>query len=296
MDYLKITLQEIPFIQFAHEHKTSAAEWFLSAFPSTEITYIKSGELMISEAGSQASFQIMPQRVFITNHEYAYTTHSPSRQHCHVTFAILHRKAEVISAAEVTQASKFFENHGEMSAILPRYINESRFAEHICQSIETIIYLHSLPTLFSSIRLHANILTLLAECTEFSMQNAERSLSSESTYAQTRYCRRAEAYIAEHLDRRISVPELAAYLNISEGHLCRVFKSGTGFTLSEYIASRKIALIKELLLTGRFSLAEAGAHAGIDDPKYVSRLFHRITGMTASEFLRKESKGSADSV
>lgn len=60
MDYLKITLQEIPFIQFAHEHKTSAAEWFLSAFPSTEITYIKSGELMISEAGSQASFQIMP--------------------------------------------------------------------------------------------------------------------------------------------------------------------------------------------------------------------------------------------
>lgn len=295
MDYLKITLQEIPFIQFAHEHKTSAAEWFLPAFPSTEITYIKSGELVVFESENQTPLQIMPQRVFVTSHEHIHTTHSPSRQHCHVTFAIRHRKAEFISAAEVTQAAKFFENRSEMSAILPRCINESRFAEHVCQSIETIIYLHSLPTLFSSLRVHANILSLLAECTEFSIQNAERALCSESTYAQTRYCRRAEAYIAEHLDRHISVPELADYLNISEGHLCRVFKSGTGFTVSEYIASRKITLIKELLLTGRFSLAEAGAHAGIDDPKYVSRLFRRITGMTASEFLRKSSQNfSAD--
>jgi len=89
---------------------------------------------------------------------------------------------------------------------------------------------------------------------------------------------------AENIENKLYVNEIAEYLGLSVGHLSRIFKAATGYSVIEYINRQKIDKAKQLFESKTSSVRDAAAAVGIADEKYFSRLFKQYTGMTASEY------------
>jgi AraC family transcriptional regulator len=89
----------------------------------------------------------------------------------------------------------------------------------------------------------------------------------------------------DHLDRPLSLPELAANVELSQFHFCRMFKKSTNLTPHQYVLQLRIERARDLL-TGRLPLAEIAAQLGFADQSHFGAVFKRFLGITPSEFLR----------
>jgi AraC-type DNA-binding domain-containing proteins len=105
-----------------------------------------------------------------------------------------------------------------------------------------------------------------------------------------RHLERAFAYMAEHLDRSITLEELARHTGISRQHLIHLFKQETGMPPIEYFLRLKMQKAGQLLHLTGMSVKEVAAVVGIDDPYYFSRLFRKRMGCSPSSF-RSKPKG-----
>ncbi|MBE7174390.1 MAG: helix-turn-helix domain-containing protein [Williamsia sp.] len=81
--------------------------------------------------------------------------------------------------------------------------------------------------------------------------------------------------------------EYAQRLTVSTPYLNECVKSTTGFPVSYHIQQRNILEAKRLLYYSRYSVKEIAAALGYDDYPYFSRLFTRVSGMTALAFRSK---------
>ncbi|MBQ7514963.1 MAG: helix-turn-helix domain-containing protein [Schwartzia sp.] len=84
------------------------------------------------------------------------------------------------------------------------------------------------------------------------------------------------AYINDHLTDDLSVERLAAALYVSRFHLMRQFKAATGYSLHQYILSKRLLRARRLLLDQPGMTAEeAAAAAGFADVSGFFRAFRR---------------------
>jgi len=81
--------------------------------------------------------------------------------------------------------------------------------------------------------------------------------------------------------------EYARALNISVAYLNECVKNATGYTVSWHIQQRIILEAKRLLHHSGKSVKEIAAELGYDDYPYFSRLFIKVTGLTALAFRSK---------
>lgn len=81
--------------------------------------------------------------------------------------------------------------------------------------------------------------------------------------------------------------EYAQKLNISTPYLNECVKNTTGYSVSYHIQQRVILEAKRLLYHSDKSVKEIATELGYDDYPYFSRLFTKITGMTALAFRKK---------
>jgi AraC-like DNA-binding protein/mannose-6-phosphate isomerase-like protein (cupin superfamily) len=79
----------------------------------------------------------------------------------------------------------------------------------------------------------------------------------------------------------------ARQLNISTPYLNECVKNTTGYPVSHHIQQRVILEAKRLLYHSNRSVKEIAAELGYDDYPYFSRLFTKVTGMTALAFRNK---------
>jgi AraC family transcriptional activator of pobA len=95
----------------------------------------------------------------------------------------------------------------------------------------------------------------------------------------------------EVLERNYTIEKRpAAYaqkLNISAPYLNECVKNTTGYSVSHHIQQRVILEAKRLLFHSGRSVKEIAAELGYDDYPYFSRLFTKVTGMTALAFRNK---------
>lgn len=68
-------------------------------------------------------------------------------------------------------------------------------------------------------------------------------------------------YINEHLSEPLTLETLSNEFYLSKYYLCRLFKKTTGFTVNQYIITKRLLLVKQLCRDGK-SLTEASAEAG----------------------------------
>lgn len=79
----------------------------------------------------------------------------------------------------------------------------------------------------------------------------------------------------------------ARQLNLSTAYLNECVKNSTGYSVSHHIQQRVLLEAKRLLYHSNKSVKEVATELGYDDYPYFSRLFTRVTGMTALAFRNK---------
>ena len=81
--------------------------------------------------------------------------------------------------------------------------------------------------------------------------------------------------------------EYAGILNISAAYLNECVKTVTGLPVSHHIQQRVILEAKRMLYHSNKSVKEIAAELGFEDYPYFSRLFTKVTGITALTFRNK---------
>lgn len=99
----------------------------------------------------------------------------------------------------------------------------------------------------------------------------------------------AQKYIDEHLTDKIKRTDVAEHVALSENYLSKLFHRETGYSLSDYILEKRIALAKKLLSQTKLSISDIGAAVGYDASAHFIRMFKREVGKTPKEY-RKDWK------
>ena len=94
---------------------------------------------------------------------------------------------------------------------------------------------------------------------------------------------RAVIYMNENYASDITLEELAAISGVTRQHFCRVFKEQMRMRPMEYLARRRMASARNLLLTTEKSIAEIGKAVGYDNPTYFGMVFKKYEGITPTD-------------
>ena len=94
---------------------------------------------------------------------------------------------------------------------------------------------------------------------------------------------RALDYIEAHLTEDLDYETIAAQSYCSSYHFQRVFSILCGFTLGEYIRSRRLSLAGAELAAGRSKVIDAALQYGYESPDSFSRAFQKFHGVTPSQ-------------
>jgi AraC family transcriptional regulator len=101
--------------------------------------------------------------------------------------------------------------------------------------------------------------------------------------------RQLTARVDVNIGGKIVIKDLAASLNMSVGHFCRVFKRTFGMPACIWIRRRRIELAQGLMLTTGASLSEIALSCGMSDQSHFTRSFRRIVGETPSAWRQTRS-------
>ncbi len=92
-------------------------------------------------------------------------------------------------------------------------------------------------------------------------------------------------YIQRSLGESMNVQTLAHLCRLSAPQFRRVFQQFTGRAPMEFITAQRMGRAKALLSRG-MSIKRVAEDVGYPDPCYFMRVFHRVTGETAGQFVR----------
>lgn len=91
------------------------------------------------------------------------------------------------------------------------------------------------------------------------------------------------AYMAEHIDQRITVQELARQLHLHPNYFITYFREHMGESPIQYMNKMKLEHAKQLLLTGELHIHEVAERVGMD-AYYFSRQFKEFIGFSPSGY------------
>lgn len=94
-------------------------------------------------------------------------------------------------------------------------------------------------------------------------------------------------FFNKNLDRKLSLEEMAASVNLSPSHFSAVFKKKTGFTPVEYFNHLKVQKACQYLLFTQLRIKEIALEVGIDDQFYFTRMFTKVMGTSPNDYREK---------
>lgn len=87
-------------------------------------------------------------------------------------------------------------------------------------------------------------------------------------------------YVEDHITDELTVDMIAAHVNISSFYFQKGFAMLCGFTISEYIRNRRLALAGNDLATSDEKIIDIAMKYGYDSPDSFTKAFSRFHGMT----------------
>ena len=98
----------------------------------------------------------------------------------------------------------------------------------------------------------------------------------------------ATEYVEQNIsDDELSVETLSSVLNMSRVHLYKKLLSLTGNTPSEFIRLIRLRRAEQLLRQSQLNVAEVSYAVGFNNPRYFSKYFREMYGMTPSQYKDK---------
>lgn len=110
------------------------------------------------------------------------------------------------------------------------------------------------------------------------------SVESEKKSIKDMIIRKIELYIVEHIGDYITLQLVANHVNLNPYYVSHLYKTHTGFPLSEKIMEIRLAKAKELLRNDVLKIHEVADQVGLGSTSYFTKLFKKKTGLTPSEY------------
>ena len=91
-------------------------------------------------------------------------------------------------------------------------------------------------------------------------------------------------YIHAHLDRDLTLVEIAQVLNISPTYFASLFKRAIGITPHKYVVQQRVERAKLLLSKTDLAIAKIALEVGFSNQSHLTRQFRCLTGVTPKQF------------
>lgn len=289
MNYCKVILKQVPTPIFAHTYESDHYDYTIPKCKNgMEISFIEKGQSNVWKDGKLA-YTKPENTLFVNYNKEDIRCNSDAPLHRHITVG-LSVEYEMVPISEEHIVASNRETDKDRSsqnvfAILPMPAIMLPQNSKIPNVIREIIQAYPDSSTANQLHLTSRIMKLFSEITQ---ECIRQSFVSKQIPPGNILCtQNAMRYISENIQRKIRVEEVAEAVNLSPGYLSNVFKTVTGQTLTEYINRTKLQVVKELVLNGQMTFAQAGDYVGITDTSYLSRLFRKYMDTTIQK-LRKD--------
>ena len=90
-------------------------------------------------------------------------------------------------------------------------------------------------------------------------------------------------YIHTHLDRELSLVEIAGVVNSSPTYFASLFKRATGTSPHQYVIRQRVERAKMMLLKTDLTISDIASQVGFSSQSHLTQQFKRFTGMTPKQ-------------
>ena len=97
-------------------------------------------------------------------------------------------------------------------------------------------------------------------------------------------------YISWHAQDNLRVSEIASYFGYNEKYLTTFFKKYSGITLKQHLLQTKMELAKSALSETNQPVSQIAFSLGFSDAHNFSNAFHKVTGLSPSEYRASYNK------
>ena len=98
---------------------------------------------------------------------------------------------------------------------------------------------------------------------------------------------RIKAFIEDnYTDANFSTYLIASKFSISQSYLCHIYKAIEGTSINTYATQLRMQEARKLLADTSLGIVEISARIGYLDAHYFAKVFHKLCGMTPSEYRR----------
>ncbi|HEY9658108.1 MAG TPA: AraC family transcriptional regulator, partial [Allocoleopsis sp.] len=110
-----------------------------------------------------------------------------------------------------------------------------------------------------------------------------QTITSENRNLTHLQLQQAIDYIHTHLDRDLSLVEIAEVINISPTYFASLFKRAIGTSPHQYVIQQRVERAKEMLSKTDLAIADIALQVGFSSQSHLTQQFKRITGMTPKQ-------------
>ncbi len=94
-------------------------------------------------------------------------------------------------------------------------------------------------------------------------------------------------YIYNHIHSRITLKELANYLELSESYLSQLFDKEVGLSISDYIRDKKIEKAKNLLKFSDYDIVDIANYFSFSSQSHFTQAFEKQVGLSPKKYRDK---------
>lgn len=105
-----------------------------------------------------------------------------------------------------------------------------------------------------------------------------------------RLIEKANTYMESHYSEEITLDSIAKEVNLSPYYFSHFYKEETGVNFIDQLLTIRIEKAREFLANTDASIKDVSRQVGYADPNYFSKLFKKITGVTATEYKERYGK------
>ncbi len=98
---------------------------------------------------------------------------------------------------------------------------------------------------------------------------------------------KVQEFLEDSEGKTVDVATLAAQASLEERTLLRRFRKATGYTTTEYWQRLRVSNAKTKLRGTRLAIDQIGWDVGYTDPSAFRKVFHRIVGLSPSDYRRR---------
>ncbi|MDO7905934.1 AraC family transcriptional regulator [Paenibacillus sp. JX-17] len=133
----------------------------------------------------------------------------------------------------------------------------------------------------------AQLYAIFAAMYPFMQPAAKNNTRASASHDKVKRLKKALEYIHEHYSEAIKLRDLAAEVNMSEGHFCRFFKHLVQKSPVEYMNHYRILKASKLLENSDMKIVDVALEVGFDHLSYFITIFKKVNGITPSQYRKQ---------